>query len=72
LSQLGKASGTAQAIEESRAKFVFQLADLLRQRRLRNVRLPRGTAETAGVHNGAKVAKLMKFHELISRCSLRK
>src|SRR4029077_10170809 len=40
-----EAHGAAQAVKEARAKLVFELHDLLRQRWLRNMRLLGGPAE---------------------------
>ena len=42
---IGEANGAAQTIEESRAKFVLQLEDLLGEGGLRDVRMLRGAAE---------------------------
>jgi len=66
LTGFGEADGTAEAIEEARAEFVFKFHDLLRERRLRNVRLLGGTAERTGFGDGAKVTKLVKFHKVDS------
>ena len=64
LAKVGKANGAAEAIEEARAELIFQLEDLLRKRRLGNVRLFRGAAERAGFRHRAEVTKLVKFHRL--------
>ena len=62
LPDFGEADGAAEAVEEAGAEFVFELADLLRERRLRDVRLAGGTTEAAGIDDGAEVAELVKFH----------
>src|SRR5260370_34126379 len=61
-SELRRTNGAAEAIEEPRPQFVFKFANLLRKRRLRDVRLLRRAAEATGVGDGAKIAKLVKFH----------
>src|SRR6267143_4320933 len=60
----GKPNGAAEAVEEARAEFVFQLEDLLGKRGLGNVRLFRSAAERAGFGYRAEVTKLVKFHRL--------
>src|SRR5205807_2616997 len=62
--KLGKPNGAAEAVEEARAEFVFQLEDLLGKRRLGNVRLFGGAAERAGFCHGTEVTKLVNFHRL--------
>src|SRR5229473_3475817 len=62
LAQLGKPNGAAEAVEEARAEFGFQLEDLLGKRRLGNVRLFRGAAERTGFGHCAEVTKLVEFH----------
>jgi len=52
----------AEAVEEFRAKILFELEDLLRERRLGDAAALSGTAEAAGVGDGAYVAQLVKFH----------
>jgi hypothetical protein len=64
LAKIREANGTAKAIEQAGTEFVFELEDLLRKRRLRDVRLLGRTAETAGFRNGTEVTKLMDFHRL--------
>lgn len=69
LADFGEAHGTAEAVEEASAEFVFEFADLLGERGLRDVGLAGGAAEAAGVDNGAEVAELVEFHERIAlRC----
>jgi catalase len=60
--EFGEADGTAEAVEEAGPQFVLKFADLLRERRLRHMSQARGTAEAAGVSDGAEVAKLMQLH----------
>lgn len=67
LSHLREADGTAEAIKETTAEFVFQFADLLGKRRLRDVGEPSGAAETAGIDDGAEIAELVKFHGIVIR-----
>jgi hypothetical protein len=57
-----KANGTAEAVEEARAEFIFQFHDLLREGRLRDVRLFRGTAKGTSFGDRAEVSKLVKLH----------
>jgi hypothetical protein len=64
LAEFGETHGTAEAVKEAGAKLVFKFQDLLRQRRLRDVRLFGGTRERARVSNSAEVTKLVKFHRL--------
>ena len=59
LAEIGEPYRTAEAIKEARAKFVFQLQDLLGERRLRDVRLFGSAAEGASLGHGAKIAELM-------------
>jgi hypothetical protein len=60
--EFGEADGTAEAVEEAGPQFVLKFADLLRERRLRHMSQTGGTAEAAGVSDGAEVAKLMQLH----------
>lgn len=53
--EFGEAHGAAEAIEEPRAKFILELEDLLRKRRLGDVRLLGGARERAGVSDGAEI-----------------
>jgi len=62
LAEIGEANRTPEAIEQARAQFVFQLEDLLGERRLRDVRLLGGAAEGAGFGDAAEIAELVKFH----------
>jgi hypothetical protein len=64
LADFGEAYGATEAIEQAGAEFVFELANLLGERGLGNVRLAGGAAEAAGIDDGAEVAELMKFHEV--------
>jgi len=66
LAVLGEPNGAAQAVEEAGAELVFQLENLLRKRRLGNVRLFGGAAERAGLGHGAEVAELVEFHKKTS------
>ncbi len=65
LADFGEADGTAEAIEEASAEFVLEFADLLGERGLRDVGLTGRAAEAAGVDDGAEVAELVEFHELM-------
>jgi hypothetical protein len=65
LADVGEADGAAEAVEKAGAEFVFELEDLLGERRLRDVRLLGGAAEGAGFGDGAEVAKLVKFHKRV-------
>jgi len=60
--EFGEPDGAPEAVEEASAEFVFQFEDLLRKRRLGNVRLFCGAAERAGFGHGAEVAELVEFH----------
>ena len=51
--------------EELNPSFVFQLMNLMAQRRLRHVQPPRGSAEVQFFSNGDKIAKMAKFHRRI-------
>src|SRR5690606_31018790 len=59
----------ADAIEERRAHGLFELLDLLAERRLRNAAAACGAADGASFRRGDEVAKLMQFHRL-NLCSL--
>jgi hypothetical protein len=63
LAHFREAHGAAEAIKEARAEFVFELANLLRERRLGDVALAGGTTEAAGIDDGAEVAELVEFHQ---------
>jgi hypothetical protein len=60
--EFGEAHGTAKTIEEASAEFIFELEDLLGERRLRDVALLSRAGEGVGVGDGAEVAKLLEFH----------
>lgn len=60
--EFGEAHGAAEAVEETGAKFVFELEDLLGEGRLRDVALLSGAREGVGVGDSAEVAKLLEFH----------
>src|SRR4029077_6030752 len=62
--EVGEPDGTAQAVEQSRSEFLFELANLLGKRRLGDVGKLRRAAETIGFSDGAEVAKLLEFHRL--------
>ena len=68
LSNFGKTHGTAKAVEKARAELVFEFENLLRKRRLRDVRLLRSAGEGACVGDGAKVAELMEFDKAVLSC----
>jgi len=55
LAKLRKSDGAAEAVKEAGAEFILKFKDLLRKRRLRNVRVFRGAAERAGLGNRAEV-----------------
>jgi hypothetical protein len=57
----------SQALEQTRVQFIFQLDDLLGQRRLRDVCLLRGTGEAAGFGGSAEITQLMQLHERFPR-----
>jgi len=61
----GEADGAAETVEEAGPKLIFELADLLRERGLRDVGLARGAAEGAGINDCTKVAELVKFHRTV-------
>jgi hypothetical protein len=65
--EFGKADGTAKAVEQASAKFVFQLENLLGERRLRDVALLGRAGEGVGVGDSTEVAKLLEFHCLRRR-----
>jgi hypothetical protein len=58
LAQLGQPDRSAQAIEQLRAKFILELADLLRQRRLCQVFLWRGAGKASRPGDGARISEL--------------
>ena len=58
----GEADGAAEAIEQADAEFGFEFEDLLRERRLGDVRMFGGSREAAGGGDGAEVAELVEFH----------
>jgi hypothetical protein len=60
--QISETNGAAEAIEQAATKFGFELLDLLRERRLRDVAFFRGPGERAGVGDGTEVAELVEFH----------
>ena len=62
LAEIGEANGTPEAVEQASSELVFELEDLLGERRLRDMRLLGRTAEGAGFGDGAEVAELVKFH----------
>jgi hypothetical protein len=62
LTQLREAYAAAEAVEKTRTEFVLELEDLLGKRRLRDVRLFRGTGERKSFSDGAEVAELVEFH----------
>ena len=62
LTCLSEAHRAPETIKETRAEFVFELHDLLRKRRLGDVREIGGAAERAGFGDGAEITKLVKFH----------
>ena len=55
LTGVGQAHGSAAAIEQRRPQCVFQLLDLLRQRRLRDVQRFGGAGEVTLFGNGQKI-----------------
>ena len=67
---LRETNSTPETVKEAGTKFVFQFADLLREGRLRDVRLLRAAAEAAGIGDGAEVAELVKFHSARSRSQM--
>ena len=52
----------ALAVEQRRANLCFQLADLLRQRRLRHAQLLGGLREVLGFGGGDEIAQMPQFH----------
>jgi len=62
--RVGQADAAAKTVEEPRAQLLLEARNLLRQRRLRDVAMLGGAGETAGIGDGAEVAKLMQFHRL--------
>ena len=50
------------AVEQRRADLCFQLADLLRQRRLRHAQLLGGLREVLGFGGGNEIAQMPQFH----------
>src|SRR5258705_507638 len=59
----GQADGAAETIEQANAEFGFEFQNLLRERRLRNVRVLGRAGKTASFSDGAEVAELVEFHE---------
>lgn len=62
LTGVGQAHGSAAAIEQRRSQCVFQLLDLLRQRRLRHVQRFGGAGEIALFGNGQKITDVSQQH----------
>src|SRR5439155_25355178 len=62
LAELSHPHTAAQAVKQFGAKFIFELADLLRQRGLRQVFLLGGASEAAGPGHGAEISELMDLH----------
>jgi hypothetical protein len=60
--EIGEADGASETIEEACAKFVLELANLLGERRLRDVGLFGAAAETAGFDDGTEITELVEFH----------
>lgn len=62
------AAGVVQAdaapapVEQRRADFLFQLPDLLRQRRLRHAKLLGRAGEVLGLGRGDEIAQVAQFH----------
>ena len=52
----------AVAVEQRRADFLLQLADLLRQRRLRHAQLFGGAGEVFGLGGGDEITQVAQFH----------
>ena len=57
-----QADPAATAVEQRRAHFLFQLADLLRQRRLRHAQLFGRAGEVLGLGRGHEIAQVAQFH----------
>src|SRR5689334_4144712 len=66
LSELGQTRRARQAVEEFSAKLVFELMDLLRERRLRYSRGLGGAGKVTGFGDSTKITELMNFHKLKS------
>ena len=64
LAEFSEAHGTAEAVEETGAEFVLELADLLGKRRLGNMGEAGGAAEAARIGDCAEVTELVDFHRL--------
>jgi hypothetical protein len=58
----GEPHASGKPLEQSLAKFIFELADLLAQRRLRHVTGSRRPGEAADFHRRDEISKLLKFH----------
>ena len=62
LAGLGGDHLAADAVEQRLAQFFFQLADLVRQRRLRDVHALRGAREAQVLGQRHEVAQVSQFH----------
>ncbi|MCY1185433.1 hypothetical protein D9M73_262100 [compost metagenome] len=62
LARRGDLQPRRQAFEEQHAKFVLELLDRGRQRRLGDMQLLRGTAEIQGFGESEQLLELTKFH----------
>jgi len=62
VAEFSEADGAAQPVEEAATELGFELQDLLRERRLRDVAALGGAGEGAGVGDGGEVAELVEFH----------
>jgi hypothetical protein len=62
--EIGETSETWEAIEKLRAKLVFEFANLLRERRLRDVLLFGRSCEVSRASDGAEISQLMQFHSV--------
>ena len=65
--EIGEADAASEAVEKARAEFVFELEDLLGERRLGDVRLFGSPREGKSFGDGTKVTKLVEFHRTVSR-----
>src|SRR5208282_2932050 len=60
--RVGKLDAAARALEQLHPEFVFELADLLAERRLRHMQALRGAAEVQLFSDGDEVAEVSQFH----------